>query len=62
MSTQDPTGTGTTDVWLDCLAATPDPTAAQSVLRQVIALAEQAPGLTDEQLRARLAALGELIR
>lgn len=62
MSTQDPTGIDSTDVSLDRLAATLGPTTAQSVLRQVIALAEQAPRLTDEQLRARLAALGEMVR
>ncbi|MBV9060863.1 MAG: hypothetical protein JOZ09_17165 [Pseudonocardiales bacterium] len=62
MSTQDPTGTDSTDMSLDRLAPTSDPTAAQSVLRQVIALAEQAPELTNEQLRDRLAALSELVR
>jgi histidyl-tRNA synthetase len=39
-----------------------DPAAARSVLREVIALAEQVPGLTDEQLRAWLAALGGIDR
>lgn len=62
MSTQDPTGTGSTDMLLDRLAATADPIAARSVLRQVIALAEQAPELTNEQLRDRLAVLGEFAR
>ena len=36
--------------------------AARSVLREIIALAEQASGLTDEQLRFRLRALAECTR
>jgi ribosomal protein L37AE/L43A len=39
------------------LAAAADLTAARSVLRDVITLADQAPGLTDEQLRHWLAGL-----
>jgi hypothetical protein len=41
------------------LTATVELTAARSVLREVIALADQAPGRTDEQLRLRLRALAE---
>lgn len=37
-----------------------DLAAARSVLRGVITLAEQAPELSDEQLRSRLAALGQI--
>jgi hypothetical protein len=33
----------------------------RSVLRNVITLAEQAADLSDQQLRSRLAALGELV-
>lgn len=36
--------------------------AVRSVLRGVVMLAEQAPQLSDEQLRSRLAALGGLVR
>ena len=50
MSTQDPRRTYSTDMSLDRLAPTADPTA------------EQAPELTNEQLRDRLAALSELVR
>jgi hypothetical protein len=46
--------------WLDHLAG--NPTATRSVLRGLVAIAEQAPALTDEQLRDRLAALGRLVR
>jgi len=60
MSPQDPTGTDSTDMSLDRLAATADPTAAQSVLRQVIALAEQAPRLTNEQLRGPTGCAGRV--
>ncbi|HET9254019.1 MAG TPA: hypothetical protein VFO16_02310 [Pseudonocardiaceae bacterium] len=42
------------------LAAAVDLAAARSVLRDVITLADQAPGLTDEQLRHRLAGLAEV--
>jgi hypothetical protein len=43
--------------FLDHLTATVELTAAHSVLREIIPLADQAPGLTDEQLRFRLLAL-----
>ncbi len=42
-------------LYLDRLAASVD-------LRQIITLADQAPGLTDEQLRARLVALAGCAR
>ena len=38
------------------------PAAVRSMLRGVVGLAEQAPNLSDEQLRSRVAALGELVR
>jgi hypothetical protein len=41
--------------WLDCLAAT-------VVLRRIIALADQAPELSDEQLRSGLLELTGLVR
>jgi hypothetical protein len=34
----------------------------ESVLRGVVMLAEQAPQLSDEELRSRLVALGGLVR
>jgi hypothetical protein len=43
--------------WLDQLTATVELAAARAVVREIIALADQAPGLTDEQLRLRLRAL-----
>jgi hypothetical protein len=45
--------------FLDYLTATVELAAARSVLREVITLADQAPMLTDEQLRFRLRALAE---
>ena len=45
--------------FLNHLAATVELTAARSVLRKIVTLADQAPGLTDEQLRFRLLALAE---
>lgn len=46
--------------WLDHLSE--NPAAVRSVLRGVMGVAEQAPALTDKQLRSRLAALGRLVR
>ncbi|HET9255799.1 MAG TPA: hypothetical protein VFO16_11415 [Pseudonocardiaceae bacterium] len=46
--------------YLDQLVGTVELTAARTVLREVITLAEQAPTLTDVQSRARLIALNEL--
>jgi hypothetical protein len=46
----------------DPSTATVQPAVAQFVLWGVVTLAEQATGLSDEQLRSRLAALGSLIR
>jgi hypothetical protein len=43
--------------WLDQLTATVELAAARSMLRQVIALADEAPALPDDQLRLRLRAL-----
>jgi ribosomal protein L37AE/L43A len=43
--------------YVDRLAATVELAVARSVLRQVIALADDAPTITDQQLRARLLAL-----
>ena len=43
--------------FLDLLAATVDLTTARSALRKIIRLADQAPGLTKEQLRFRLLVL-----
>jgi hypothetical protein len=48
--------------FLDHLAATVEVAAARSVLRGIIALAEQAPALPDDQLRARLADLARTAR
>jgi hypothetical protein len=48
--------------FLDHLAAAVELTAARSVLRKIITLADQAPVLTDEQLRFRLLALAECTR
>ena len=39
-----------------------EPAAVRSVLRGVVMLAEQAPQLSDEQLRSQLVALGGLVR
>jgi hypothetical protein len=47
---------------LDHLAATVELAAARSVLRGIIALAEQAPVLPDDQLRNRLADLASTAR
>ncbi|HET9257298.1 MAG TPA: hypothetical protein VFO16_19150 [Pseudonocardiaceae bacterium] len=46
---------------LDRLAVAVGLMAARAVLRDVITLADQAPGLTDAQLRHRLAALAGLV-
>jgi hypothetical protein len=43
--------------YLDRLTATVELAAARSVLRRVIALTEEAPALSDEELQARLLAL-----
>ncbi|MGH3815074.1 MAG: hypothetical protein ACRDUV_21955 [Pseudonocardiaceae bacterium] len=43
--------------FLDQLTATVELAAARSVLREIITLVDQAPVLTDEQLRFRLLAL-----
>jgi hypothetical protein len=49
--------------YLDRLAATVEQLGAtRSVLRQVITLADDAPGLTDEQLRNRLVMLADRAR
>jgi hypothetical protein len=48
--------------FLDHLTTTVELAAARSVLRQVIALAEQAPALTDDQVRARLVDLARTAR
>jgi len=45
--------------FLDLLVATVELAAARSVLRELIRLADQAPGLTEEQVRFRLLALAE---
>ncbi|MDQ3764867.1 MAG: hypothetical protein M3460_26130 [Actinomycetota bacterium] len=45
--------------FLDLLVAAVDLAAARSVFRELIRLADQAPGLTEEQLRFRLLALAE---
>ncbi|MDQ3764252.1 MAG: hypothetical protein M3460_22530 [Actinomycetota bacterium] len=45
--------------FLDLLAATVDLAAARSTLRELIALADQAPELTEQQLRFRLLTLVE---
>jgi hypothetical protein len=39
-----------------------EPAAVESVLRGVVMLAEQAPQLSEEELRSRLVALGGLVR
>ncbi|HEX6405178.1 MAG TPA: hypothetical protein VF003_18795 [Pseudonocardiaceae bacterium] len=43
--------------YLNHLVAAVELAAARSVLRQIIALADEAPALTDDQLRAQLARL-----
>ncbi|HET9254842.1 MAG TPA: hypothetical protein VFO16_06520 [Pseudonocardiaceae bacterium] len=48
--------------FLDHLTGTVELTSTRSVLREVIELAEQAPALTDEQLRSRLVTLGRTVR
>ncbi|MGH3764905.1 MAG: hypothetical protein ACRDTX_07120 [Pseudonocardiaceae bacterium] len=48
--------------FLDHLAGTVELAAARLTLRGVCALADQAPGLTDTELRARLVALAESAR
>ena len=48
--------------WLDHLTATVELAAARSMLRQVIALADKAPALPDDQLRARLVDLTRTAR
>jgi transposase-like protein len=48
--------------YFDRLAAAVELAAARSMLRQVIALVDQAPGLTDAQLRTRLVVLAGLVR
>jgi hypothetical protein len=45
--------------FLDLLVATVELAATRSVLRELIMLADLAPGLTEEQLRFRLLALVE---
>ena len=45
--------------FLDLLVAAVDLAAARSVLRELIRLADQAPGLTEEQVRFGLLALAE---
>jgi hypothetical protein len=47
---------------VDHLSASVELAAARSMLRQVIALAEQAPALSDDQVRARLADLARTAR
>jgi hypothetical protein len=47
---------------LDHLTATVEPAAVHSMLRQVIALADEAPALPDDQLRARLVDLARTAR
>jgi hypothetical protein len=48
--------------FVDHLAASVELAAARSMLRQVIALAEEAPALPDDQLRARLVDLARTAR
>jgi hypothetical protein len=48
--------------FLDHLTATVELAAVRSVLREIIALAEQAPALPDDQLRARLVDLARTAR
>jgi len=48
--------------YLEYLAGWVEVAAARSMLRQVIALAEQAPALSDEQVRARLVDLARTVR
>ncbi len=48
--------------FLDHLTATVELAAVRSMLRQVIALADEAPALPDDQLRARLADLAKTVR
>ncbi|MBV9160116.1 MAG: hypothetical protein JO281_00870 [Pseudonocardiales bacterium] len=47
--------------FLDHLTATVELAAARSVLRQVIALADEAPALLDDQVRARLVDLARTV-
>lgn len=47
--------------FLDLLVATVELATARSVLRELIKLADQAPGLTEEQLRFRLLALASAL-
>jgi hypothetical protein len=47
-------------LYLDHLAAVVELAAARSVLRDVITLADQAPRLTDEQLKFRLVMLAKI--
>ena len=48
--------------FLERISATVELAAARSVLREIIALADQVAGLTDEQLRVRLLALAKCAR
>jgi hypothetical protein len=48
--------------FLDHLTATVELAAVRSVLREIIALAEQAPALPDDQLRGRLVDLARTAR
>jgi hypothetical protein len=48
--------------FLDHLTVTVELAAARSVLRQVIALVDEAPALPDDQLRARLVDLAKMVR
>jgi hypothetical protein len=48
--------------FLDLLVATVELAAARSVLRELVRLVDQAPGLTEERLRFRLLALAECAR
>lgn len=48
--------------FLDQLTVTVEIAAIRSALREIIALADQAPALTDDQLRFRLCALAECTR
>lgn len=45
--------------FVDLLVATVELAAARSVFQELLSLADQAPGLTEEQLRFRLLALAE---
>jgi ribosomal protein L37AE/L43A len=48
--------------FLDHLSASVELAAARSVLREIITLADQAPALTDDQVRARLVNLAKTAR